>query len=176
MIQTPNLLHSLILLYRYNFYIHTNKKDDREALLIRNKSGYCLDFIQEYGDESDQSELVNSEYAVVLVLSLSTAGGDGEQDNRGIWNRLIYISRFMNSLHQRRQTSYFNRGPSFPQQIRLARRSDEQIEEEGGNEEIEAQLFKKGFSVSVNYWANQAQGNILNYFIHRSNQKPKWYR
>ncbi|KAA6372615.1 MAG: hypothetical protein EZS28_031858, partial [Streblomastix strix] len=139
-----------------------NKQNDREALLIRNKSGSCLDFIQIYGDESIQQELVNSEYAVELVLSLSTAGGDAEQDDIRIYKILTYISRFIKSLYQGRQTGYFNRGPSFPQQIRLARRSDEQIEEEGGIEEIEEQLFKKGFFISVKLMVIKL-GIMINY-------------
>ncbi|KAA6359076.1 MAG: hypothetical protein EZS28_045397, partial [Streblomastix strix] len=125
---------------------HINEEEDRQAQIIRSGSGMCLNSIQEYGDESTQSELVSSEYAVVLVLQVSTAGGDGEQKQRGIQNELYHISEFIKSLHQGRQTNEINPGPSFPQQIRLSRRSDEQIEEEGGNEEIEAQLINKELS------------------------------
>ncbi|KAA6375075.1 MAG: hypothetical protein EZS28_029399 [Streblomastix strix] len=56
---------------------HINEEEDREAQIFRDSSGLCLGQIQKYGDEYTQSELVSSEYAVVQVLLISTAGGDG---------------------------------------------------------------------------------------------------
>ncbi|KAA6383789.1 MAG: hypothetical protein EZS28_020686, partial [Streblomastix strix] len=111
-----------------------------------------------YGDESTQYELVSSEFAVLQVLQVSTAGGDGEQEGNEIANVLGNISKFLQSLHQGRKTDEFNQIPSFPQQISLARRLDEQIEEEGGNEEIESQLINKKI-YDVTSWAKDAKGD-----------------
>ncbi|KAA6358480.1 MAG: hypothetical protein EZS28_045993, partial [Streblomastix strix] len=86
MIQTPNLLHYLIQLNRYNINNHINEEEDEEALSIRKQSGMCLYCILRYGDESTQYELVSSEFAVLQVLQVSTAGGDGEQEGNEIAN------------------------------------------------------------------------------------------
>ncbi|KAA6364766.1 MAG: hypothetical protein EZS28_039707, partial [Streblomastix strix] len=75
----------------YNINNHINEEKDRQASLIRDGSGQCLGNIQKYGDESIQSELVSSEYAGVSVLQVSTAGGDGEQEDDEIWNGLITV-------------------------------------------------------------------------------------
>ncbi|KAA6376247.1 MAG: hypothetical protein EZS28_028226 [Streblomastix strix] len=61
---------------------------------------------------------------------------------------------------------------TFPPQHLLVRRSDEQIEEEGGNEEIESQLINKGFSGNIKIEAKVAKRRILNYFIEQGNQRP----
>ncbi|KAA6366790.1 MAG: hypothetical protein EZS28_037683 [Streblomastix strix] len=175
MIHTPNLLHSLIQLNRYNINNHINEEKDREALIIRDRSRLCLGNIQKYGDESTQFELVSSEYAGVQVLQVSTAGGDGEQDDGQIFDGLYNISEFLKSLYQGRQTNYPNSGPKFPQQISLARRLNEQIEEEGGNEEVESQLINKWNNENINDQANRAKAEILNFYIDWSNPRPFWY-
>ncbi|KAA6386979.1 MAG: hypothetical protein EZS28_017494 [Streblomastix strix] len=155
---------------------HTNEEEDRKASLIRSESGQCLYRIQIYGDESTQSELVSSEYAVISVLQVSTAGGDGEQEDFGIFSGLYNISEFLKSLYQGRQTDNINPGPPFPQQISLARRSNEQIEEEGGNEEIEAQLINKGeIFGQIKQTAKNSKCQLLNYFIDQRNPRPNWY-
>ncbi|KAA6362568.1 MAG: hypothetical protein EZS28_041905 [Streblomastix strix] len=61
------------------------------------------------------------------------------------------------------------------QSYSFARRSVEQIEEEGGNEEIDVQMNNKGCDGNIKYHANRAKGEILNYFIELSNPKPNWY-
>ncbi|KAA6378532.1 MAG: hypothetical protein EZS28_025940, partial [Streblomastix strix] len=127
-----------------------------------------------YGDESTQYELVSSEFAVLQVLQVSTAGGDGEQEGNEIANVLGNISKFLQSLHQGRKTDEFYQIPSFPQQISLARRLDEQIEEEGGNEEIESQLINKKI-YDVTGWAKDAKGALLNLYIDKSNTISFWY-
>ncbi|KAA6390772.1 MAG: hypothetical protein EZS28_013701 [Streblomastix strix] len=175
MIHTPNLLHSLILLCTYNINFHINEEEDEESSLIRSSSGLCLGQIQEYGDESTQSELVRSEYAVVSVLQVSIAGGDGEQEDYSLDDGLNNITEFIKSLHQGRQTNEFNQGPSFPQQICLARITDEQIEEEGGNEEIEAQLIYQSYYYYVKEYAKGAKSAILNYFVDQENSRLYLY-
>ncbi|KAA6387831.1 MAG: hypothetical protein EZS28_016641, partial [Streblomastix strix] len=49
----------------------------------------------------------------------------------------------------------------------LARVSFEQIEEEGANEEIEAQMNNNGLGGDIKAWGNLTKAVILNHFIHR---------
>ncbi|KAA6371727.1 MAG: hypothetical protein EZS28_032747 [Streblomastix strix] len=56
---------------------------------------------------------------------------------------------------------------SFKQLPLLARRTVEQIEEEGANEEIEAQMNNKGYYGEIKCRANKAKEVVLNRFIHR---------
>ncbi|KAA6340542.1 MAG: hypothetical protein EZS28_052527, partial [Streblomastix strix] len=65
-----------------------------------------------------------------------------------------------------------NYNATFPPQPLLVRRSVEQIEEEGGNEEIDSQIINKRYSDNINSQANRAKGWILNYFIEQGNTKP----
>ncbi|KAA6391703.1 MAG: hypothetical protein EZS28_012770 [Streblomastix strix] len=52
---------------------------------------------------------------------------------------------------------------------------NEQGEEEGGNEEIDSQLYNsdwKGIIKSQAYFANSV---ILNFYVHMSSQEPDWF-
>ncbi|KAA6364820.1 MAG: hypothetical protein EZS28_039653, partial [Streblomastix strix] len=102
----------------------------------------------------------------MLVITISTASGSGEEQDGEIFQGLYCISKFLKYLHQ---GNY-----SFPPQPLLVRRSDEQIEEEGGNEEIESQIINEGnfFGCNIKDEANEAKGWILNYFIDQGNQRP----
>ncbi|KAA6369790.1 MAG: hypothetical protein EZS28_034683 [Streblomastix strix] len=135
--------------------------------ILRSSSRRCLWSINDYGDASTHTELVNANYVRVLVIAISTASGVGEEQDWEIRNELRRISIFLSSLHQGRN--------SFPPQPLLAQRADEQIEEEGGNEEIDAQLINKRYSDNIKNSANEAKGMILNYFIEQGNRKPYWY-
>ncbi|KAA6363644.1 MAG: hypothetical protein EZS28_040829 [Streblomastix strix] len=166
-INTPKALHSLITLSGYKLNIHFSQENDQLTFAVRHSSrGYLWD-IQYYGDASAHSELVNARYARALVIAISTASGSGEEYDEDIWNELYSISNFLRHLHQE---DY-----SFPPQPLLVRRSDEQIEEEGGNEEIESQLINKGYRGIIKDEANEAKGEILNCFIEQGNTKPYWY-
>ncbi|KAA6392800.1 MAG: hypothetical protein EZS28_011672 [Streblomastix strix] len=160
-INTPNTLHSLCTLTCYKINIHFNQENDKQTLPVRSSSGEFLYSIQSCGDASAQTKLVNARYAGVLVIAISTAGGHGEEKDDEICDRLFCISQFLNRLHQGR----INDEPSFPPQPLLARRSNEQIEEEGGNEEIESQISNKGLRGNIKINANETKGEILNCFI-----------
>ncbi|KAA6375347.1 MAG: hypothetical protein EZS28_029126 [Streblomastix strix] len=171
-INTPNALHSLCTLTCYKINIHFRQENDQQAYQIRDRSRRCLHDIQIRGDASDQSELVNANYARVLVIAISTASGSGEEDDFEIRIRLSNISEFIKCLHIGR----YNDELYFPPQPLLAHRSDEQIEEEGGNEEIEAQLINNReiqYIGNIKSQANGAKGWILNYFIKWGNPRPE---
>ncbi|KAA6360011.1 MAG: hypothetical protein EZS28_044462, partial [Streblomastix strix] len=57
--------------------------------------------------------------------------------------------------------------PSFQPLPLLVRRTDEQIEEEGANEEIDAKMENNGLYVHIKIWANEAKKATLNHFIYR---------
>ncbi|KAA6357157.1 MAG: hypothetical protein EZS28_047316 [Streblomastix strix] len=116
-----------------------------------------------------QEVAVQANYIGVLVIAINTASGHGEEQDEQIYDGLSRISRFLNCLKQGRN---FNQ-PTFPPQPLLAHRSNEQIEEEGGNEEIDSQLINEGRNIKDN--ANRAKGRILNYFIEQGNPKPDWF-
>ncbi|KAA6355298.1 MAG: hypothetical protein EZS28_049175 [Streblomastix strix] len=118
--------------------------------------------IQYNGDASDQAELVNIKYVKVLIISFSSAGGIGKQDKE-IFQGLSYISDFLRQLHEGR-----NYPTSFQPLPLLAHRSEEQMEEEGGSDELEAQLINKGIYIgnSIKYWVNLAKTATLKHFMH----------
>ncbi|KAA6354004.1 MAG: hypothetical protein EZS28_050469 [Streblomastix strix] len=132
-------------------------------LKVRYNSRQCLRQIQIYGDEQDQTVLVKIGYGRVLSISFSTAGGVGEEQDAEIIIWLYYIYNFLRSLH--RAISY--RKTSFQPLSLLVRRTEEQMEEEGSNEEIEAQMENKGDNGHIKKEANEAKTVILNHFIHR---------
>ncbi|KAA6362541.1 MAG: hypothetical protein EZS28_041932 [Streblomastix strix] len=168
---TPNALHSLTTLSIYKIGTHLSQENDQQTLALRSGSKECLWHIQYFGDAFVHSELVNANYTGVLVIAISTASGSGEEYDEDIYKGLDRIYIFICNLKQGKQYN-----ATFPPQTLLARRSDEQIEEEGGNEEIDSQQINKGFSRNIKLYANIAKGAILNYFIEQGNQRPYWYK
>ncbi|KAA6359353.1 MAG: hypothetical protein EZS28_045120, partial [Streblomastix strix] len=163
--QIPNLLQSISTLTRYKISDHFNQ-EDQQSLKIRYNSRQCLRQIQEYGDPQVQSELLKVGYVILLAISFSTAGGIGEEQNKEIWNGLNCIYWFLLDLHKGRNIDQI---PSFQPLPQLVRRSEEQIEEEGANEEIETQMKNIGSNGNIKDWANLAKAASLNRFIHKSN-------
>ncbi|KAA6394606.1 MAG: hypothetical protein EZS28_009869 [Streblomastix strix] len=148
--QVRNLLESLIELTRFRLCTHMTKEEDRLRVGIRSNSRKCLDWIQYFGDAQVQSDLVNVEYGKVMTISISTSGGKGEELDKEIYNGLRYITFFLSSLHEGRK---------------------DQIESEGGSEEIDAQLINDGDYGNIKSKANDAKVEILNRFKHSINQR-----
>ncbi|KAA6353876.1 MAG: hypothetical protein EZS28_050597 [Streblomastix strix] len=131
-------------------------------LEIRCNSRWCLYWIQWDGDEQDQTVLVNNGYGRVTSITFSTAGGQGEEQDDEIRNGLVCISDFLRRLHEgKTQQSSFQPIPL------LARNTEEQMEEEGAREELEAQMNNNGYDSNIKFWANEAKKATLNHFIHR---------
>ncbi|KAA6383819.1 MAG: putative cathepsin B1 cysteine protease [Streblomastix strix] len=167
-IKTPKALHSLSTLSIYKIGTHFSQQNDQQTLQVRSSSRDCLLQIYCRGDASTQTELVNARYAGALVIAISTAGGHGEEQDGEIYWGLNFISIFLRCLNQVRN---FN-ATQFPPQPLLVRRSVEQLEEEGGNEEIESQINNKENSGNIKSQANRAKATVLNYFIEQGNQRP----
>ncbi|KAA6401932.1 MAG: hypothetical protein EZS28_002538 [Streblomastix strix] len=104
----------------------------------------------------------------MLVIAISTASGSGEEKDNEIYKGLDYIYRFLYKLNNGR-----NYNETFPPQPLLAHRSYEQIEEEGGNEEIDSQQINKGFNGDIKIGVNLAKELIQNIFIEQCNPKPE---
>ncbi|KAA6378003.1 MAG: hypothetical protein EZS28_026470 [Streblomastix strix] len=162
-IQIPKLLQSLIALVTFRIGTHLKQEIDLQRIEVRRQSRWCLSSIQVYGDEQIQSELVRQGYGRVMSITLSKAGGIDEEQDEEIYNGLRSISRFLRGLHAGRNNDY---QPSFQPLPLLARRSIEQLEEEGANEEIEAQMNNR-YNGLIKVWANDAKDMILNCFIYR---------
>ncbi|KAA6372329.1 MAG: hypothetical protein EZS28_032146 [Streblomastix strix] len=113
-------------------------------------------------DWNFQSELVNQEYGRVMSISVSTAGGVGEKQDEQINYGLKHIFWLLRELHEGRNNYY---QPSFQPLPLLARNTEEQIEEEGANEEIDAQIKNKGYNDNIMDQANYVKAAILNHFI-----------
>ncbi|KAA6372988.1 MAG: hypothetical protein EZS28_031485 [Streblomastix strix] len=163
-IRIPKLLQSLIALVTFRLGTHLREEKDLLILKVRRQSRECLRYIQVYGDKQIQKELVNVGYGRVMSLSFSTAGGIGEEQDLEIRSGLSDISRFFRQLHEGRNNYGYR--PFQPLPL-LARVSLEQIEEEGANEEIEAQMNNNGLGGGIKAWGNLTKAVILNHFIHR---------
>ncbi|KAA6378508.1 MAG: hypothetical protein EZS28_025965 [Streblomastix strix] len=162
--QIPKLLHSLTTLSIFKVGNHIDLDVDRQKLKMRSSSRQCLYRIQKFGDAKVQTDLVYSEYGKMTFISFCTAGGIGEEHDKEINNGLFNIYWFLRELHEGRNEQQ----PSFQPLPLLARITEEQIEEEGANEEIEAQMNNnKGYDVDIKYWAIVFKKVILNHFIRR---------
>ncbi|KAA6380984.1 MAG: hypothetical protein EZS28_023488 [Streblomastix strix] len=80
----PNLRRSLTTLVTFRLDTHLREEIDQQRLEVRSTSRDCLYWFQVYGDEQDQTELVNNEYGRVMSITFSTAGGVGEEQNQEI--------------------------------------------------------------------------------------------
>ncbi|KAA6363301.1 MAG: hypothetical protein EZS28_041172 [Streblomastix strix] len=86
-----------------------------------------------------------------------------------LWN----IYNFIRVILKGRETDRYDpQTPLSPQPI-LLKSCLEQIEDEGGNEEIEAQLVNKGYIIKDH--ANDAKRYILNIYVDNSNPRPWQY-
>ncbi|KAA6319457.1 MAG: hypothetical protein EZS28_054813, partial [Streblomastix strix] len=154
---------SLIALATFRLGTHLREEKDQQRLKVRHQSRWCLYQIRVYGDEQVQQELVRQGYGRVICISFCTAGGVGEEQNQMIRYGLSYISDFLKDLHEGR-----NWYPSFQPLPLLIRKTEEQIEEEGASEEIDAQINNKGYYGGINAFANSAKATTLNRFIHNN--------
>ncbi|KAA6360205.1 MAG: hypothetical protein EZS28_044268 [Streblomastix strix] len=177
-INTPNFINSLIKLAEFKFNNDTNFEEDNQSLKIRNESKQCLDSIHSWGDEQAQVELVTNGYPRILVNIINTAGGNEQEQEGRIYQGLWNIFNFIGEILKGRETDPdYGLFPSFPPQPVLFKSCQEQIEDEGGNEEMEAQLVnkRKGEYDDINNRANFAKRRILNIFVDNSNPKLYWY-
>ncbi|KAA6374193.1 MAG: hypothetical protein EZS28_030281 [Streblomastix strix] len=147
MIKNQNLLRPLASLTIFKLGNHQNQEVDRLRFNIRSNSRYCLSLILNSGDAQDFADLVNVQYGKVICISLSTAGGIGEEEDYEINFGLENIYDFLRDQHDGR-----NWLPFFQPLPLLARRTEEQMKEEGAIEEIEAQMSNNGLGCGISIW------------------------
>ncbi|KAA6372917.1 MAG: hypothetical protein EZS28_031556 [Streblomastix strix] len=141
----------------------------------------CLDYIYYWGDEQVQVELVTNGYPRLLVIVINTAGGNEQEQDGGIIQGLLNSIRFIYVILKGRETNQYNLCTPLSPQPDLLKSCQEQIEDEGGNEEIEAQLVNKQWNDDLqgNYiikgTANWAKGSILNFYVDNNSPRPYWY-
>ncbi|KAA6357364.1 MAG: hypothetical protein EZS28_047109 [Streblomastix strix] len=174
---TPNFLISLIKLTKFKFNNDTNKEEDKQSLKIRNESIECLRSIHRWGDEQVQVELVTNGYPRALVIDINTAGGNEYQQDKGIGQGLENIFEFIIKILKGREINPFFKCTALSPQPFLFKSCQEQFEDEGGNEEITAQLVNKceGYYYNVKDDANRAKEKILHFYVDNSNPRPRWY-
>ncbi|KAA6355310.1 MAG: hypothetical protein EZS28_049163, partial [Streblomastix strix] len=110
---------SLVEVTAYLEYLKNQKrKVDRLRLNVRQKSRECFSWVQHNGDAQDFADLVNVGYGKVTCISLSTAGGIGEENDEEIRNRLGNIQWFLGEQHEGRKNRWL---PSLQPLLLLAR-------------------------------------------------------
>ncbi|KAA6361344.1 MAG: hypothetical protein EZS28_043129 [Streblomastix strix] len=162
-IHIPKLLKSLSALVTFRLGTHIDLDVGNQRLKVRSLSRQCLYRIQYIGDEQVHSDLINNGYVRVMSISFSTAGGKGEEQDEEILNGLIRIYDFLIGLHEGKTQQ-----PSFQTLPLLVRNTEEQMEEEGADEELDAQMNNNGFNGRIKSNANDAKAMTLNHFIHRN--------
>ncbi|KAA6354284.1 MAG: hypothetical protein EZS28_050189 [Streblomastix strix] len=163
LIKKPNFLHSLSALSLYKVGNHSNQEVYRLRLNVRYNSRWCLSWIQIYGDAQNFADLVNVGYGRVLSIAFCKAGGIGEEEDEEILKVLEHFSCFLGELHEGR----YYRQLFFQPLPLLVRRTEEQMEEEGASEELEAQINNVGYFGDIKFYTNKAKAKTLNHFIHR---------
>ncbi|KAA6363554.1 MAG: hypothetical protein EZS28_040920 [Streblomastix strix] len=124
----------------------SNDNKNSEESKIRDDCKMILSQINMHGDEE--------------------AGGSREENQNDIHYELSFLSRFINNLHNGRSINPI----LLPAPSDLIKTNSEQIEEQGGLEEIEAQLTNnKGDINYINFEASKAKNSILNYFKDQTN-------
>ncbi|KAA6363348.1 MAG: hypothetical protein EZS28_041125 [Streblomastix strix] len=115
------------------------------------------------GDEQDSADLVNIGIGRVLSIAFCTSGGKGEEYDFEIFSVLNHFQFFLRELYEGR---YYQQLSLKPLPL-LARRTEEQIEEEGAIEELEAQIKNNENNGNMKNLAYYAKAKTLNHFINR---------
>ncbi|KAA6357631.1 MAG: hypothetical protein EZS28_046842, partial [Streblomastix strix] len=166
-VKIPNLLSSALKLCIYKLNQKIDQKEEQEVDDIRKWAIHCLMNYHYQGDASIHKQLAQQGFSQAFIKMGCSAGGCYDAQKKiMIQDSLFYNDSFFAILNNGR-TRY---SPYFPPQRITAKFSEEQIEEEGGNEEIVANFINKD---SISYYqenlAQQIQISILNCFIHKSN-------
>ncbi|KAA6393500.1 MAG: hypothetical protein EZS28_010972 [Streblomastix strix] len=168
---TPNLIQSLILLMNYKQGERNTLNKDKIAPVIRLKSFQCLKCIFDTNGRLIQVRLLWEGFIGQLSKGSSSAGGFSGNDEHYIKDIHSLMSHFFNVLYNGRM--YTNPAlqplPVFGVQV------FEQIEEEGGNEDIEAFIFNIGDSLNViQSRALSIQITHLNLCMDVTNIRRRW--
>ncbi|KAA6383000.1 MAG: hypothetical protein EZS28_021471 [Streblomastix strix] len=172
MIETPNLISSMVKIYDYKLNEIINQDQEREGKYIRETISQCFREIKYYGNKSSQEQLCDAGFIAYMTKAISTAGGCSQyNDGIIIWS-LSNIDIFLYYLLFGRKAvnAHETEKPPLPH---LAVGQKESFEEEGGDEEVDSQIFNinKGHSDNPQKFAKSARIEILHVFVDRKNRK-----
>ncbi|KAA6367730.1 MAG: hypothetical protein EZS28_036744 [Streblomastix strix] len=146
-------------------YSHISIEQDKQSLEIRRYSRQCLNKIRSFGDQIVQGRVLASGYAGSLLSVISTASVIGSQNDQEIHSALLDIKEFLDVLHNGRQNDSYKSQPQFPPQTKLINQFNEQLEEEEGLEEIEAQVISQRYNQNFTDFSKETKSAVLNIFI-----------
>ncbi|KAA6396688.1 MAG: hypothetical protein EZS28_007782 [Streblomastix strix] len=135
---------------------------------------YTLDplgLIQMNGEVLAQTSLTNSGYTNALIQYISTAGGCGFKNDSRLYDVLQHIQNFFYMLQQGRNQYTYNGKFLIPSQPALIKSSNEQLEEQGGSEEIDSLLTMSELD-DIMKIANRTKQTLQNIFMDKTNQSP----
>ncbi|KAA6397728.1 MAG: hypothetical protein EZS28_006746 [Streblomastix strix] len=161
-IYSPQLIPSLINLLKYKAGEYINIKNKGLASQIRNNSKQCLELIQRCGDIQEQVQLCDSGLAISLSVVIGIAGGSCIEEQFEVFNLLQLLNNFIYILKNGKQKDdYHEEYPNFICKPEMTRTVEEQIEFEGGNEEVEALIYnKEGYYGNVKIYAKLTKETI----------------
>ncbi|KAA6377989.1 MAG: hypothetical protein EZS28_026483 [Streblomastix strix] len=158
---TPKVLISLIKLSLCKHIKDFDREEKKETDKVRNFSLCCLQEIQRLGDLSVQYDLIEKGYIRALIHAASLCGGSSMQNDIWVFVKLQSTFQIYRDLNDGRIQQTFNQKfASFAPQSYLTDCVKDQIELEGGNEEVDALIFNIG-------WFNKVKdiASNLKYFL-----------
>ncbi|KAA6357306.1 MAG: hypothetical protein EZS28_047167 [Streblomastix strix] len=125
----------------------------------------CLSRIRNFSDEEGYPILIKLNLVRALSEYIGNSGGNQNEEDFEVWCGLLSIRGFFNDLSNGRKQS--NNKPALNPQPQFIPESEEQIEEVGGLEEIESNLFNNGWDLIGK--VKEAKVAIFKYFKDKSN-------
>ncbi|KAA6388965.1 MAG: hypothetical protein EZS28_015506 [Streblomastix strix] len=173
-ISNTALIHSFIQLCKYKLCQYVNQEEKKQADEIRSYSSYGLREVVQYGVIQTFEVLSHSCYAGVLAKATATAGGIVVEADTDI---AVTISNIFNFIHILLNGRYPNPClPTVPPLPALLKESVEQIEVEGAQEEVEAQMTNnENRTMDINYHARNFKAILLNAFINPTNPQNRFH-
>ncbi|KAA6392717.1 MAG: hypothetical protein EZS28_011756 [Streblomastix strix] len=138
---------------------------DKVAFQIRNKCIQLFERIYEEGNQNALESLTKNGHANSLVIKVGADDGYYGIDGEELDSNLFDLRCFFRTLHKGRQFyPQYQVYPSYPPQICLAQQSEEQLEEEGSLEDIDAYLINQLNNEKIKKSVNLAKNSIFNIF------------
>ncbi|KAA6383757.1 MAG: hypothetical protein EZS28_020717 [Streblomastix strix] len=162
----PNIIRSLIKLHNYKLGkgVYQNEEDE-DAPEIRLNSRFCLSWIQQHADYQTLIILINENYVGTMTNAISNDYGHEQNSNIQVLDLISNIHYFFTVLHEEIQSNKKNKKFAFflPDVV-FAKQSEEQIEEEGGIEEVELRT-NKGNKDQIKKQSAQTMNSVRNLYL-----------
>ncbi|KAA6382650.1 MAG: hypothetical protein EZS28_021822 [Streblomastix strix] len=139
---------------------------DKFQVDVNNYCRACLARIHNGEDEEGYSTMIKLNYVRALSENIGNSGSNQNEEDFQVWCGLDEIKCIFNDLSNGREQT--NHQTALKPQLQFIPESEEQIEEVGGLEEIETNLFKHGWDI-INK-VKEAKDAIFKYFRDKSNR------